>query len=42
MNTVEQDVSRVVQIAKSNNALVKVIIEAALLNDEEKLSLSDL
>jgi len=28
-----------VQIAKSNNALVKVIIEAALLSDEEKLKL---
>jgi len=34
---VEKDVSRVVQIAKSNNALVKVIIEAALLSDEEKV-----
>ncbi|MCU0406942.1 MAG: deoxyribose-phosphate aldolase [Ignavibacteriaceae bacterium] len=34
---VEKDVSRVVQIAKSNHALVKVIIEAALLTDEEKV-----
>lgn len=34
---VANDVSQVVQVSKSKNALVKVIIEAALLNDEEKV-----
>jgi deoxyribose-phosphate aldolase len=34
---IENDISQVVQLAKSNGALVKVIIEAALLNDEEKV-----
>ena len=34
---VENDVMQVVQKSKSNGALVKVIIEAALLSDEEKV-----
>jgi deoxyribose-phosphate aldolase len=34
---VENDVAQVVRLAKTNHALVKVIIEAALLNDEEKV-----
>lgn len=34
---VENDILQVVNAAKSNNALVKVIIEAALLTDEEKV-----
>jgi deoxyribose-phosphate aldolase len=34
---VENDVKQVVQVAKQNNALCKVIIETALLTDEEKV-----
>jgi deoxyribose-phosphate aldolase len=34
---VENDVRQVVQFVKQNNALCKVIIETALLNDEEKV-----
>jgi deoxyribose-phosphate aldolase len=34
---VENDVAQVVKLAKTNHSLVKVIIEAALLNDEEKV-----
>ena len=34
---VDNDVSQVVQLAKNNSALVKVIIETALLTDEEKV-----
>ena len=34
---VEKDVTQVVNISKKNGALVKVIIEAALLTDEEKI-----
>ena len=34
---VENDVTQVVQLSKKNGALVKVIIEAALLTDEEKV-----
>ena len=36
-NYVENDVMQVVQVAKQNNALCKVIIETALLTDEEKV-----
>ena len=35
---VENDVMQVVQTSKQNDALVKVIIEAALLSDEEKVN----
>jgi deoxyribose-phosphate aldolase len=34
---VQNDVNQVVQVAKQNNALCKVIIETALLTDEEKV-----
>jgi len=34
---VENDVQQVVNTSKNNNALVKVIIETALLTDEEKV-----
>jgi deoxyribose-phosphate aldolase len=34
---VENDIKQVVQVAKQNNALCKVIIETALLTDEEKV-----
>ncbi|NWG27687.1 MAG: deoxyribose-phosphate aldolase [Ignavibacteriaceae bacterium] len=36
-NYVENDIQQVVRTAKSNGALVKVIIETALLTDEEKV-----
>jgi len=37
---VEEDISRVVEVAKPKGALVKVIIETALLTDEEKVKAS--
>ena len=40
--TVKEDIGAVVQAAHSGNALVKVIIEAALLTDEEKVIASHL
>lgn len=35
---VEEDISQVVRVCHASNALVKVIIETALLNEEEKIS----
>jgi deoxyribose-phosphate aldolase len=40
--TVYEDIAAVVRAAHAGNALVKVIIEAALLNDEEKVVASQL
>jgi deoxyribose-phosphate aldolase len=37
---VEEDISRVVEVAKPKGVLVKVIIETALLTDEEKVKAS--
>jgi deoxyribose-phosphate aldolase len=41
-NTVEQDIAGVVRTAHSRNALCKVIIETALLSDNEKIKASQL
>jgi deoxyribose-phosphate aldolase len=38
--TVEQDIEAVVRISHAHGAIVKVIIEAALLSDEEKVEAS--
>ncbi len=42
LNTVERDIQAVVEVAHALGAMVKVIIEAALLSDDEKVKASQL